>query len=321
MSLRILHVSSPAAHENPFLSPAAANRAWLPDALRRLGHDVIVQEGHRATADTADVDVVHFHDDSLADAARGARATVYTRYRPGATGRPFIALSYRGLGRDDQPAAIIAPAMDTAAVPAERDPGDHLAFSFDGRDEFALGAAIAVATRAERPLVIVLDDSVELSESCAAAIAAGRDGGWLTVERYGRDAFPAAIAAAAAYLAFSRERFDMAALTALASGTPVVALEGSPASEIIVHGESGLLCRSAAEAYRAVEHLDLVRPALGRSRARVVFDAGAAAMHHAALYERLAAGVTPVFRHPELADVEQRDDAGERRNDNPVGVA
>ncbi|GAB4330904.1 MAG: hypothetical protein Kow0010_15980 [Dehalococcoidia bacterium] len=321
MSLRILHVFSPTARENPFLSPAAANRAWLPDALRGLGHEVIAQEGHRALVDAAEVDVVHLHDDSLADAVHGARATLYTRYRPAATGRPFIALSYRGLDGDDRPAAVIAPAIDTARVPAEREPGDHLAFSFDGRDEFALGAAIAVATRSERPLVIALDESAELSESCAAAVAAGRDGGWLTVERYGPDAFPAAIANAAAYLAFSRERFDMAAMTAMASGTPVVALEGSPASEVIVHGESGLLCGSAREAYRAVEHLDIVHPAHGRSRARVVFDAEAAALQHAALYERLAAGVTPVFRHPELADIQQQHDAGERRSDDPVGVA
>lgn len=321
MSLRILHVLSPSATENPFLSPAAANRAWLPDALRRMGHDVQVQHGHRAGADPGSFDIVHVHDDSLADAAPGAGTVVYTRYRQDARRSPFVALSYKGLASGDQPAAVIAPALDTSLVPPEREPGDHLAFSFDGRDEFALGSAIAVATRSERPLTVVLDEATELSKSCAAAIVTGRDGDWLTVERYGPDAFPVAVANAAAYLAFSRDRFDMAALTAMACGTPVVAFEGSPASEVIIHGESGLLCRSAGEAYRAIEHLDIVRPAHGRSRARVVFDAEAAAMQHVALYERLAAGVTPVFCHPELARGAESDDAGERRADDPVGVA
>lgn len=320
MSLRILHVFSPTTPENPFLSPAAANRVWLPDALRSLGHDVIVQEGHRAV--THDVpDVVHLHDEALADAVQCRAPAVYTRYRAGATRSPFIALSYRGLSGGDRPAAIIAPAIDTALIPPDRLPGDHLAFSFDGRDEFALGAAIAVANRTERPLRVVLDESAELSEGCAAAVVAGREGGWLSVERCGHTDFPGAIANAAAYLAFSRDRFDMAALTAMACGTPVVALEGSPASELIVHGESGFVCRTVDEAYRALEHLDLLRPALGRSRARVAFDAQAAAMHHVALYERIAAGLTPVFQHPEWAAAGPPNEAGERRSDDPVGVA
>jgi glycosyltransferase involved in cell wall biosynthesis len=98
----------------------------------------------------------------------------------------------------------------------------------------------------------------------------------------------------------------MAALTAMATGVPVVTFEGFPASEIVVHGESGYVVQTVEEASRAVERLGLLRPELGRSRARIAFDAATAAVQHEALYNQLASGNRPAFRHPETdPDIQQ----------------
>ena len=288
-SLRILHVHD-ASRQNPYLNAQAANVRWLLPALRRLGHEVeeVPLERLAAVREAGPFDIVHLH--GAAGGIRPAtRAVLTTRYGSETPQPPFVALTYRQLRADGTRAiAVIPPALDMANIPPERDAGDHLAMSFDGRDEYALGAAIAVATRQERPLVVVLDETAELSESCAAALRIGEQGGWLRVERLGRFDFPTAIWSAAAYLSFGRRGFDMAALTAMASGTPVIVFEGTPVSELVLHGESGFVCPSAELANMALENLDLLSESLARSRARILFDADAAAFRYVQLYRQLA---------------------------------
>jgi len=287
MALRIAHVAD-LRNRNPFLSAVAANAAWLVPALRDLGHEVDLIEAHRLPAAAAQrYDVVHLHG-VVPGPRPQADLTLATRYDDEAPPARFIALTYRQHQSDGLRAiAVIPPAVDMSLIPADRDPGDHLAFSFDGRDEYALGAAIAVATRQERPLVVVLGPDAQLSESCGAALRIGEQGGWLRVERLQPGSFPSAIWSAAAYLSFGRRGFDMAAVTALACGTPVVVFEGSPIAELVVHGESGWICPSPSAAAQSLEHLDLLSPALARARARVIFDAEAAAFRHAQLYRQL----------------------------------
>ncbi|GBD24561.1 hypothetical protein HRbin29_02242 [bacterium HR29] len=287
MALRIAHVAD-LRSRNPFLSAVAANTAWLVPALRELGHEVELIEAQRLPAFVGrSYDVLHLHGVIPGPRPR-ADLTLATRYDEEAPPSRFIALTYRQHQSDGLRAiAVIPPAVDMSLIPADRDQGDHLAFSFDGRDEYALGAAIAVATRQERRLVVVLGPEAQLSESCGAAIRIGEQGGWLRVERLGPSSFPSAIWSAAAYLSFGRRGFDMAAVTALACGTPVIAFEGTPIAELVVHGESGWVCPSAQSAAQSLEHLDLLSPALARARARVVFDAEAAAFRHAQLYRQL----------------------------------
>lgn len=287
MALRIAHVAD-VRNQNPFLSPVAANVTWLLPALRALGHEVdLVEVQHLAGAAARVYDVLHLHG-AIPGPRPRADLTVATRYGEEAPPVRFVALTYRQHASDGLRAiAVIPPALEMSLIPADRDEGEHLALSFDGRDEYALGAAIAVASRVERPLVVVLGPDAELSETCAAALRIGRQGGWLRVERLGPTSFPTAIWSAAAYLSFARHGFDMAAVTALACGTPVITFEGAPVAELVVHGESGWVCPSPQAAAQSLENLDLLSESLGWARARVLFDAEAVAFRHAQLYRQL----------------------------------
>jgi len=299
VSLRILHaVSSNLA--SPWLSAHAANVAWLPGALRDRGHDVTVRIIDPATAGPATLgaegfDVVHIHDigDAPLPALAHQRNVLVTGYASGAraAGLPWIALSTMQERQAGVPAlAVFPPAIDTAAVPAVFDRSDALAFGFDGHDDYALGAAISIAAHAERPLDVVMPAHVVVGEACSGRLADAQSSGFVRVHRVARNEFPMPIANAAAYLALCRTPFDMGALSAMATGTPVVTFSGMPAAGVIVGGESGFVCERPEEAARVLERLDLLRPALGRSRASIVFDTAAAAMRHEALYERMLAG-------------------------------
>lgn len=306
MGLRILQVHQQ-PQSNPFLSAAAANAKWLAPALREF-------EIGEATATEA-ADLLHLH---AADAAKvpdsSDRPTLVTTTSletlPPA---PTVALSYRQAQLlPGDVAAVIAPAFDTDAVPAVREPGDHFVTAFDGADEHALAAALRVAANVERPLVVLLDTTVEPSPTCEELLRPAEATGRATVARFCADEFPDALANAAAYLAFGHTAFDMAALTAMACGTPVIALPASPANEVFVHGESGFCATSVEDACRWAERLELLSPTLARQRARALFDARSAAQQYADLYARLLRGERPVFRHPEQPAVNRRDDATEQ---------
>lgn len=294
MDLRITQVHT-SSLENPFLSPYAANLKWLPGALREAG---VALAGPAEQAPMAHVQDQH----DVYPARELGQRRVATRYRNHPDrGIPSVALSQRqasAIGEDV--VAVIAPALDTDALPVARETADHIAFSFDGRDEHALAAALAVAANTERPLAIVLDATAQLSETCQAAVDDALSKKWVRVSRVARNDVPEDLLNARAYLAFTRPPFDMAALTALAAGTPIVSLAGSPASELFVHGESGWACSSVEEACRAIERLDLLSPALARSRARTLFDARTAAMQYRQVFERVAAAEVVSFRHPEF---------------------
>lgn len=302
MSLRIAQVHSPSAR-NPFLSAAAANQAWLTPALRRLGH--ILVDVHPGPPTPDHFDIVHLHESAGAPLLQGFR--VQSHYSSEASLDPEVtnvALSWRQAERlGETVAAVLPPPIDTGEVPLVREPGDHLAFAFDGRHEYALGMAIAIACAAERPLAVTVDESTELTPRCADRIAeAAQNGVW--VARIGPAEFPAPIATAAAYLSLDRGAFDMAALSAVACGTPVLAFEGTPATEVFVHGESGWAFKSTDEAVRVLGFLDVLEPKHGRSRARLVFHPAAIAVRHEGLYRELLDGNRPVFRHPELPPAE-----------------
>lgn len=303
MSLNILHVTTP-LQSSPYLSPQAANLDWLPGALRQRGHNVavwVVDDPVDAVAgmQSHDYDAIHLHlPGEPSRLPAGVPRLVITRYgRATPCDSPWVALSHAEVRQADQwPAAVIAPALDTAGIDTVSR-GDELVMSFDGRDFFALSAAIAVAHHSERPLVLVLPEGAEMTDEAAALIH--RAQAVLRVARADLLWSPDELTGAACYLSFKHSEFDMAALSALAAGVPVVTLDGFPAAELIVHGESGYVARSVEDAGDYIERLGRLSPALGAQRARMLYDAGAAAMSHERLYEQLRRGELPVFRHPE----------------------
>jgi glycosyltransferase involved in cell wall biosynthesis len=84
------------------------------------------------------------------------------------------------------------------------------------------------------------------------------------------------------------EPCPLVALEALACGTPVIALDRGPASELVRHGETGYVCRSATEMVEAVRALDRLTSRACRADAEQRFSADAMARAYGRLYERVA---------------------------------
>ena len=93
----------------------------------------------------------------------------------------------------------------------------------------------------------------------------------------------------------------MGALTAMAVGTPVIALAGTATAELHIHGETGFIARDAEEAARYVDRLGSLRTANAEVRARIAFSPETAASAYGDLYAAVSAGHLPGYRHPELA--------------------
>lgn len=305
MSLHILHVTTP-LRSSPFLSAHAANVEWLPDALRERGHKVTVWTADdplakAATAQPGQFDVVHVHTDAPGgDAGTATVPTLVTRYPDIVpTAHPWIALSNAQVRLADRlPAAVIAPALEADALDLRStSTGDELVSAFDGSDIYTLRSVLAVARHCERPLTLIVPAGARLTVEASDLI----DRAEAILRVVDADAFWSGdgLAGSACYLSFERRSFDMGALSALGGAVPVVTFDGFPASELIVHGESGFAVRSVEDACRAVESLSLLRPALGRARAKTLFGAASAAIQHESVYEQLTRGELPVFRHPE----------------------
>ena len=286
MNLRVLTIYD-RIESNPFLSARAANHEWLPAALATIGIEAIDHVSR-----DREPDIVHVHG------SHSGTATLRTAYEAGSTTRATVAVAAALLDESDPAAGVVYPVINPDELPIVRDVGDHLAMTFDGRDEHALAASIALATRTERPLVVLLDETALVTNECEAVLASGSETGWLKVRHCGRGEFPHEIASAATYLSFARHAFDMGALTALACGTPVLTVPGSTAGEIIVHGESGFVT-SIENAEACLEQASHLSSDRGRVRARLLFHPQVAARAYAELYRQLELGALPRFRHPE----------------------
>ncbi|HET7737110.1 MAG TPA: hypothetical protein VFK32_00910, partial [Tepidiformaceae bacterium] len=199
MDLRINEVH-PTTPSNPFLSPAAANRAWLAPALRARGVEI--------TADDRTATLTHLHGDATSPASRRGRVirTSHSFDRQGAEVTAVLSHKQAGL-LGGQISAVIAPALATDELAAGGDREDHLCFVFDGRDEYALAAALAIGASSERPLVALVDRSTTLSERCSEVVAAAEQARRIRLERVEDDLLPAVLANAGAYLAVGRSAF------------------------------------------------------------------------------------------------------------------
>lgn len=307
MDLRILHITSPVTH-SPFISAHAAASDRLPQALRERGHNVSVQVAKNTALAAAEArasnlyDVIHVHDaqDVRLWNSPGLPPVIRTSYTSAAgNGSPWVALSRAHARGQEDPLDIIPPALPADELPdpaAER--GDDLAYVSNGQDPVGLAMAVAVARSVERPLAVLVPAGTELSAACTE-ILERHPRSSVRVAHVDRKACPAELADAAAYLSFQRGPFDMAAVVAMAHGTPVITLAGHPSAEVIVSGESGYVCESAEEAARAVERLDILPRNAGTVRARVVFDPATAAARLERLYTALREGRAPKFVDPE----------------------
>ncbi|WP_020524758.1 glycosyltransferase family 4 protein [Catelliglobosispora koreensis] len=81
------------------------------------------------------------------------------------------------------------------------------------------------------------------------------------------------------------EPFGMVLIEAMACGTPVIALRGGAVSEIVGHGETGLICDHPHELAEAIRQVHQINPAACRRRVTLRFNA-----------DRLASGYENAYR-------------------------
>ena len=86
------------------------------------------------------------------------------------------------------------------------------------------------------------------------------------------------------------EPFGLTVIEAMASGTPVIALNNGAMAELIKQGQTGFICDSLQEMCAAVERLDEIKPLNCRQYAEELFSIERACLQYEQLYENALAG-------------------------------
>jgi glycosyltransferase involved in cell wall biosynthesis len=177
--------------------------------------------------------------------------------------------------------------IDVASLPFRDPPDDYLAFLGRVSPDKGLDIAIRVAQKAGMQLKVAAKLDPEWRPWFEAVIAplVRRGGVELLGEISSADKGPF-LAGAVGLLHPSRwsEPFGLAAVEAMACGTPVLTLRRGAAEEVVVDGETGFVTDREAELSAAVERLDSLDRAACRRHVETRF--GRARMVEG--YERLA---------------------------------
>jgi glycosyltransferase involved in cell wall biosynthesis len=89
------------------------------------------------------------------------------------------------------------------------------------------------------------------------------------------------------------EPFGMVMVEAMATGTPVVALNRGAVPELVRHGETGLICDDEAALARALRDVDAIDPAACVAHVRAAFSAEQMARGYERVYRSWAASRRP----------------------------
>ena len=208
---------------------------------------------------------------------------VYERYDATST---YVAIS----DADRHPrltyAATIHHGIDVDAFALDPDPGEHLLFFGRIHPDKGTAAAIEVARRAGRRLVIagIVHDEAYFREEVEPHLDGDRVRYLGPVAAEDRAAVLGAARALLHLIDFD-EPFGFSVVEALACGTPVIANDRGSMAELSDDGTNGFLVRGVADAAAAVERID----GLDRSAIR----ADAVARFHR---DRMAAQYVEVYR-------------------------
>jgi glycosyltransferase involved in cell wall biosynthesis len=96
------------------------------------------------------------------------------------------------------------------------------------------------------------------------------------------------------------EPFGMVMLEAMATGTPVVALNRGAVPELVRHGETGLICDDPAELPRALRDVAAIDPAVCVEHVRTSFSADCMARGYEQVYQRFADAAKPELASQEV---------------------
>jgi glycosyltransferase involved in cell wall biosynthesis len=187
-------------------------------------------------------------------------------------------------------AAVVHNAIDVKSFPFQRPKGDHLLFLSRISPEKGPEAAVEVARRSGRTLIIAgkVDDADRVYFD--TKIRPLVDGEHVTFlgeadARMKRELFRDA----AAVLMPIRweEPFGLVLAEAQACGTPVLTFRRGAAPEIVQDGVSGFVVDTIDEMVDAVDRLHEIDPAACRANVERRFDAPIMAQNYLAVYERI----------------------------------
>ncbi len=85
------------------------------------------------------------------------------------------------------------------------------------------------------------------------------------------------------------EPFGLVLIESMACGTPVLAFNQGSVPEIILHGKTGFVVKTAAEMVKAVKKIPLLNPRVCRQHVKDHFSVASMAGKYAALYQRILA--------------------------------
>lgn len=97
------------------------------------------------------------------------------------------------------------------------------------------------------------------------------------------------------------EPFGMVLLEAMATGTPVVALNRGAVPELVRHGETGLICDDPAELPKALRDVSAIEPVACVEHVRTSFSADLMARGYEQVYRRFALAAKPELAGREFA--------------------
>ncbi len=253
-----------------------------------------------AFARSAEFDLVHNHLDWLPLAfAEHCRAPLVTTIH-GFSGRSilpayvaaarshFVAISDSDRAPELHYAATIHHGIDLEALPLSRSSGDSLVAFGRIHPDKGTAAAIEIAKRAERRLVIcgIVQDSRYFRELVEPHIDGDRVQYLGSVGPGQRAEVLGAAAALLHPIAFP-EPFGLSVVESMACGTPVIAYPLGSMPEVVDDGVTGYLVNGVVEAVAAVERASRLDRRVIRNVAERRFGAARMVDDYLALYRRL----------------------------------
>jgi glycosyltransferase involved in cell wall biosynthesis len=213
---------------------------------------------------------------------------VYERYDASTT---YVAISRADRHPRLHYAAVIHHGIEVGAFALHRDPGEHLLFFGRIHPDKGTAAAIDVAARAGRRLVIggIVQDERYFREEIEPRIDGDRVRYLGPVSAADRSDVLGAAHALLHLIDFD-EPFGYSVVEAMACGTPVIAYRRGSMEELIDEGRTGYVVSNADDAVRAVATAgDLDRFAI-RARAVERFAIGTMIDQYCDLYDEVVAG-------------------------------
>jgi glycosyltransferase involved in cell wall biosynthesis len=228
----------------------------------------------------------------------------------------YVALSWAQAMRTAEwlPAAtsagVVYPALPVDSLPYEPEHDGYLVALGPVGPAAGTDLALAAAAKAELPLVLLGPVAPGATEFFEQEVAPRIDGRWVQYRPVpSPDERRRLLERAMGALLTSRANraWEPEAAEALAMGTPVTALDGGVARELVVHAETGFVGSDLAGLVSGLDRLDTIEPRACRRRAERCWDVPQIVSAYEAIYGGVLLGDRQASAgHPELEALDPR---------------